>query len=76
MSTSSTTLTRTPLVSLPWRAAGAIAAALGRSGDPVSGPGGVAELLGLNPRTLFSRMSVLGLRPNTARRLPCPCGGA
>ena len=54
----------------------AIAAALGRSGGRVSGPGGAAELLGLKPSTLSSRMSVLGLRPKTARRLPCPCGEA
>jgi transcriptional regulator with GAF, ATPase, and Fis domain len=40
----------------------AIVAALGRSGGRVSGPGGAAELLGMKSSTLFSRMSVLGLR--------------
>jgi DNA-binding NtrC family response regulator len=40
----------------------AIMAALARSGGRVSGPGGAADLLGVNPSTLFSRMSVLGLR--------------
>jgi DNA-binding NtrC family response regulator len=40
----------------------AIVAALARSGGRVSGRGGAAELLGMNPSTLFSRMRVLGLR--------------
>jgi transcriptional regulator with GAF, ATPase, and Fis domain len=40
----------------------AIVAALARSGGRVSGPGGAAEMLGMNASTLFSRMSVLGLR--------------
>jgi DNA-binding NtrC family response regulator len=40
----------------------AIMAALARSGGRVSGRGGAAELLGMNASTLFSRMSVLGLR--------------
>jgi DNA-binding NtrC family response regulator len=40
----------------------AIVAALARSGGRVSGLGGAAELLGMNASTLFSRMSVLGLR--------------
>ena len=40
----------------------AIEAALERSGGRVSGPGGAAELLGMKSSTLFSRMSVLGLR--------------
>jgi transcriptional regulator of acetoin/glycerol metabolism len=39
-----------------------IAAALDRSGGRVSGPHGAAELLGMKASTLFSRMSVLGLR--------------
>jgi transcriptional regulator with GAF, ATPase, and Fis domain len=43
----------------------AIAAALERSGGRVSGPGGAAELLGMKSSTLFSRMSVLGLRQKT-----------
>jgi DNA-binding NtrC family response regulator len=42
-----------------------IAAALERSGGRVSGPRGAAELLGMNASTLFSRMSVLGLRRST-----------
>src|SRR5262249_50043401 len=40
----------------------AIVAALERSGGGVSGPRGAAELLGMKASTLFSRMSVLGLR--------------
>ncbi len=40
----------------------AIVAALDRSGGRVSGPRGAAELLGMKASTLFSRMSVLGLR--------------
>ena len=39
-----------------------IAAALERTGGRVSGAGGAAEILGMKPSTLFSRMSVLGLR--------------
>jgi DNA-binding NtrC family response regulator len=39
-----------------------IAAALERTRGRVSGSGGAAELLGMKPSTLFSRMSVLGLR--------------
>ena len=39
-----------------------IAAALERTRGRVSGAGGAAELLGMNASTLFSRMSVLGLR--------------
>jgi DNA-binding NtrC family response regulator len=45
---------------------GAIVAALERSGGRVSGPGGAAELLGLKASTLFSRMTVLGLRSRSA----------
>jgi transcriptional regulator with GAF, ATPase, and Fis domain len=36
-------------------------AALVKSGHKVSGPGGAAELLGLNPATLTSRLKALGL---------------
>jgi transcriptional regulator with GAF, ATPase, and Fis domain len=43
----------------------AILAALERTGGRVSGSGGAAELLGINASTLFSRMSVLGLRQKT-----------
>jgi transcriptional regulator with GAF, ATPase, and Fis domain len=39
-----------------------IVAALERTGGRVSGPRGAAELLGMKASTLFSRMSVLGLR--------------
>ena len=44
----------------------AIAGALERSGGRVSGPSGAAELLGMKASTLFSRMSVLGLRQKSA----------
>lgn len=40
----------------------AILAALERTGGRVSGSRGAAELLGMKPSTLFSRMTVLGLR--------------
>jgi DNA-binding NtrC family response regulator len=40
-----------------------IAAALAQTGGVVSGPHGAAELLGMKASTLFSRMTVLGLRP-------------
>jgi len=39
-----------------------ILAALMRAGGRVSGPRGAAELLGMKASTLFSRMTVLGLR--------------
>ncbi len=39
-----------------------IVAALERAGGRVSGARGAAELLGMKPSTLFSRMTVLGLR--------------
>jgi transcriptional regulator with GAF, ATPase, and Fis domain len=38
-----------------------VLAALRQSGSRVSGPGGAAELLGINPRTLASRLKALGL---------------
>jgi DNA-binding NtrC family response regulator len=44
----------------------AIVAALERTGGRVSGPRGAAELLGMKASTLFSRMSVLGLRHRSA----------
>jgi DNA-binding NtrC family response regulator len=44
----------------------AIVSALERSGGRVSGPRGAAELLGMKASTLFSRMSVLGLRQRSA----------
>jgi DNA-binding NtrC family response regulator len=40
----------------------AILAALERTGGRVSGPRGAAELLGMKASTLFSRMTVLGLK--------------
>ena len=43
-----------------------IVAALERSGGRVAGPRGAAELLGMKASTLFSRMSVLGLRRKSA----------
>jgi transcriptional regulator of acetoin/glycerol metabolism len=43
-----------------------IVAALEQTGGRVSGPRGAAELLGMNASTLFSRMTVLGLRPRPA----------
>jgi DNA-binding NtrC family response regulator len=43
----------------------AIVAALERSRGRVSGTGGAAELLGMKASTLFSKMSVLGLRRST-----------
>jgi transcriptional regulator with GAF, ATPase, and Fis domain len=45
----------------------AIIAALERSGGRVAGPGGAAELLGVKASTLFSRMTVLGLRKKSPR---------
>ncbi|MBV8134912.1 MAG: sigma 54-interacting transcriptional regulator [Deltaproteobacteria bacterium] len=43
----------------------AIAAALKRTGGKVFGPGGAAELLGMNPSTLSSRIRALGLNRKT-----------
>jgi transcriptional regulator with GAF, ATPase, and Fis domain len=43
-------------------------AALQASDGRIYGPGGAAELLGLNPTTLISRLSALGLRDVTNRR--------
>jgi DNA-binding NtrC family response regulator len=43
-----------------------IVAALEQTRGRVSGPRGAAELLGMNASTLFSRMTVLGLRPRPA----------
>ena len=42
-----------------------ILAALERSNRKISGPGGAAELLGLNPNTLASRMRSLGIKRNS-----------
>ena len=44
----------------------AIVSALERSGGRVSGSRGAAELLGMKASTLFSRMTVLGLRTRSA----------
>jgi len=43
-----------------------IRAALQRSGGKVSGAGGAAELLGMKPTTLASRIKALGLSPRAA----------
>jgi formate hydrogenlyase transcriptional activator len=43
----------------------AIAAALRRAAGKVFGPGGAAELLGMNPSTLSSRIKALGLNRKT-----------
>ena len=40
----------------------AILATLARTGGRVSGPGGAAELLGMKPTTLESRIRRLGVR--------------
>jgi transcriptional regulator with GAF, ATPase, and Fis domain len=40
-----------------------IRAALRRTAGKVSGPGGAAELLGIKPTTLASRIKTLGLSP-------------
>jgi DNA-binding NtrC family response regulator len=42
-----------------------IAAALKQTGGRISGPGGAAELLGMKPTTLASRIKVLKLNRNT-----------
>ncbi len=43
-----------------------IRAALERTGGRIKGPGGAAELLGMNPSTLYSRMKKLGLLRRTS----------
>jgi transcriptional regulator with GAF, ATPase, and Fis domain len=43
----------------------AIAAALKRTSGKVFGPGGAAELLGMKPSTLTSRIRALGLNRKT-----------
>ena len=44
-----------------------IVAALSRTGGKVYGPGGAAELLGIKPTTLASRLKKMGLRKNSPR---------
>jgi transcriptional regulator with GAF, ATPase, and Fis domain len=44
-----------------------IRAALKATNGKVSGPGGAAQLLGLKPTTLASRVKALGIRPQGAR---------
>ena len=44
-----------------------IRAALKATSGKVSGPGGAAQLLGLKPTTLASRIKALGVRPQGAR---------
>ena len=46
-----------------------IRVALERAGGKVSGPGGAAELLGIRPTTLASRIKALGVS-NRSRRVP------
>ncbi len=43
-----------------------IVAALERAHRRISGPGGAAEILGLNPNTLASRMRSLGIKRKTS----------
>ncbi len=45
-----------------------IAAALKQTGGKIFGPGGAAELLGMKPTTLASRISALGLTRRNGRR--------
>jgi DNA-binding NtrC family response regulator len=47
-----------------------IVAALEQTAGRVSGPRGAAELLGMKPSTLFSRMTVLGLRQRSVETSP------
>ncbi len=51
-----------------------ITAALARSGGKIYGPGGAAELLGVKPTTLASRIRALGIP--SGRRRHGPAGGA
>jgi transcriptional regulator with GAF, ATPase, and Fis domain len=51
-----------------------ITAALARSGGKIYGPGGAAELLGVKPTTLASRIRALGIA--SGRRRHGPDGGA
>jgi len=52
-----------------------IQAALERAGGRVSGSRGAAELLGMKPSTLFSRMTVLGLRKSSVAESVTPVAG-
>jgi len=52
-----------------------ILAALERAGGRVSGSRGAAELLGMKPSTLFSRMTVLGLRKSSVAESVTPVAG-
>ena len=55
------------LAELRTRERDVIAAALERAGGKVSGPGGAAELLGVKPTTLDSKLRALGLRGRRGR---------
>ncbi len=55
------------LAELKLREKAAIAAALERAGGKVSGRGGAAELLGVKPTTLESKLRALGLRESRAK---------
>ena len=50
------------------REAANVMAALEQAGYRISGKGGAADLLGVNPATLTSRIKVLGLKPREARQ--------
>jgi DNA-binding NtrC family response regulator len=41
--------------------------ALAFTGGKVSGPGGAAELLGVNPSTLRNKMKKIGINPKSSR---------
>jgi transcriptional regulator with GAF, ATPase, and Fis domain len=45
-----------------------IVAALKQTGGKIFGPGGAAELLGMKPTTLASRITALKLNPKTGTR--------
>lgn len=51
-----------------------IVAALRRAGGKVSGPGGAAELLGVRPTTLDSRLKTMGLRRGATAASPPTAG--
>ena len=55
-------------VELKRRERDSLGAALEQSGGKIFGPGGAAELLGMRPTTLASRIKALGLTRKTGRR--------
>jgi DNA-binding NtrC family response regulator len=56
-----------PIMSLDEALRGHITRAIEVAGGRISGPGGAAELLGLKPTTLRSKMQRLGLDPSNRR---------